>query len=149
MKKRLSEFTEKECIHIDNENDWKRIVKEDSDFYNSFYKIEKICYYPKTDEFSSLDYAQKNNFTIYQPSDVILEDEYSYLEEVEVSDKGIKWIIRKYLCKEPDGCFLAWNDNLKISDSYKFIRKPQTEKTKAIESIKELAKQHNIKLSEL
>ena len=150
MKKRLSEFTEKECIHIDNENDWKRIVSRDNPCYHDWHTYKKnTCFRPFVDRFSDLEWSKNNNFTIYQPSDVIIEDEFINGEEYEFSDDCKKWVEELfYIGKTRKGRYLSENENGTISN-WKYIRKPQTEKTKAIETIKELANKHNIKLSEL
>ena len=82
-------------------------------------------------------------------SEIEVDDEFVNGEEVEGSHDGIHWSVPlfyvgkgvkgNFICQQNDGFTLAFNH----------IRKPQTERDKAIQTIKELKEKFNIKNEEV
>jgi len=77
------------------------------------------------------------------------KETFEYLEEVEVSDDNSPWFIRQFISNLPDGTFATWTKEVGQLSYYKHIRKLNTERTKAIETIKELMLNHKIELNEI
>lgn len=139
--KKLSEFTEKECIHIDNENDWKRIVPKESELHHIWNdEKQNSCYYPKKEHYSSIEHAIEFKYTIYQPSDVILEDDYV------ITKSEIDQLKRILIDDDSHSAHYLRVEITKNIIPHLF---EQTEKTKAIETIKDLMLKHEIKKEEL
>ena len=82
-------------------------------------------------------------------SEIEVDDEFVNGEEVECSHDGIHWSVPffyvgkgvkgNFICQQNDGFTLAFTH----------IRKPQTERDKAIQTIKELKEKFNIKNEEV
>ena len=82
-------------------------------------------------------------------SEIEVDDEFVNGEEVEVSDNGDEWIAPFfYIGKARNGTFVCQAHNEFIS-KFPYIRKTQTERDKAIQTIKELKEKFNIKNEEV
>lgn len=96
------------------------------------------------------DWYIEQGYTIMPATD-FLEDEFIYGQEYEFSDnKDFKYVnIKRYLCKRPDGKFLAWDDIHNCPFTYNYARQINTERTEAITTIKELVSKFSINQNEV
>jgi hypothetical protein len=82
-------------------------------------------------------------------SEIEVDDEFVNGEEVECSHDGIHWSVPFfYVGKSKDNRFVC-HVGEGILASFHLIRKPQTERDKAIQTIKELKEKFNIKNEEV
>jgi hypothetical protein len=108
---------------------WKYYFKDKSE------KIKWFCY----------DFTNLTPIPITQITD---SEHFENGEEVEVSDKGDVWYKYYYVGKSRDGLFAVESENCNLK-WFEFIRKLNPERTKAIETIKELIEKFNIKNEEI
>jgi len=159
MKNPFENFTENECIHCQTDAEAKAIT-ELNPKNNCGYKLSQHgynYYFPKksygSGVWKNLKYINDNNSTTH-PASKFLTPTFEYLEEVEVSDNNVDWEVWLF------GCFFPETDNheKKVvafhktslgTNNWKHIRKLNTERTKAIETIKDLADKFDIKLNEI
>jgi hypothetical protein len=110
----------------------------------NFYFIEKIKYrdWAYTIELNPCS----NHINI---SEIEVDDDFVNGEEVECSHDGIHWSVPFfYVGKSKDNRFVCHVEGEFLA-SFHLIRKPQTERAKAIQTIKELKEKFNIKNEEV
>ena len=82
-------------------------------------------------------------------SEIEVDDEFVNGEEVEGSDDGIHWTDSHYYIGKSKDSRFACQDKIGFIFTFNHIRKPQTERDKAIQTIKELKDKFNIKNEEV
>jgi hypothetical protein len=111
---------------------------------------KRAFYFIRHDNFNTW-YSDSDNpkFGYINISEIEVDDEFVNGEEVEVSDNGDEWIAPFfYIGKARNGTFVCQAHNEFIS-KFPYIRKTQTERDKAIQTIKELKEKFNIKNEEV
>lgn len=115
---------------------------------------KNTIYYPFDDkekgEWSDLDYAERNGYTILPATD-FLEDEFIYGQEYEFSsDEDFEYKkVRQFIGKTPCGKFVSYNESTKTTTVWEYARKINTERTEAITTIKELVSKFSINQNEV
>jgi hypothetical protein len=121
-------------------------------------KVLKLAFPLDTDAFGDAKYYYKNgvktwtsgytdlpNIKITQITD---SEHFENGEEVEVSDERIEWQNMYYIGKSKDGLIVVESKDGAFT-TWNFVRKLNPERTKAIETIKELREKFNVKSDEI
>jgi hypothetical protein len=136
---------EEQDIHLLNE-----ILKEVCPKDKSYANGNRDFYFTVLKQVRHWDRDSENPYPYHiNISEIEVDDEFVNGEEVEGSHDGIHWSVPlfyvgkgvkgNFICQQNDGFTLAFNH----------IRKPQTERDKAIQTIKELKDKFNIKNEEV
>ena len=153
--KKLEDYKgQKIAIHFPTYELWlrRREINPSDDLKDEQWNINKehTCYFVdfnKAGERGCIDWAKQNLYTILPATD-FLEEEFVYGQEYEFSNDNKKWHKKIYLCKTPNNRFIAWNKDNELYATWDYARKINTERTEAINTIKELVSKFSINQNE-
>lgn len=152
--RKVIELKSNECIHCRTKEEydaitdlfdkagkrWRGVISA-KDYNPCEQQNEGMCLF--IDDGGTISYdpftiTKTQNYTIYPASDFI--SEFQWGDEVEVSDDGKDWGLKRFVSMNPIECgfpFIAVTEN-GASSMWKLCRKPQTERAKIEAQIKEL-----------
>jgi len=153
--KPINEFTEQDGILINNEQESQEIREllhgmglrwcTGTSYLKDKPSYLPVVINPKQGGSSSEPWAKHNNLTLHPASDYLIKPG----DEVEVSEEYDEvWYKRFYVGKTSKGGFVTENENGEVC-VWKHIRKPPTQKSKAIAEIKKIAEENGIDLKEI
>ena len=148
--KKVTELKANECIHCRTKEEYDAIIdlldkagkrwKDGSKLDDAGWRNygEDVCLFPSDVSYYDVGYFRAEGFTIHPASDFI--SEFQWGDEVEVSDDGKDWGLRRFVSMNPIECgfpFIAVTET-GGSSSWKFCRKPNPEREKIEAQIAEL-----------